>query len=468
MHYIKQNTSPSNWKKSYVSFGFTLVELIVVVTILAILATIGFVSYSSYLTGVRDTNRLAQLVSIHDWLTLYSTRKDLPLPDDNVEISISTNIIAYQWYAWSNTLETIDFTKGWVDPRDKSYFSYYLTSDRKKFQLLAFLEEDANITSNLNITNSVQAVDYSNRIPTTYGRKLWILTDSNNTPIQEISDIKGNWGLDISTTTETYKAHISDTKIVEWDSTELVQLNWNSSCARIKEVNGSSTSWVYKISIDGINQTSLYCNMSSLDNILKIDWEIWTWATPNFQRNGSASENERELWINPFWYQSILRKAIPDSWNDADWWWNSISYSVDKTKTYRLSVWLKKTWDINGTTYLWTQSWIWNLDGSVNGNPYFWAADLPELDKWFLVVWYVHPEWYTWTSVQWWIYQAWSNNKIAPTTLDFKFLASTTWILHRSYLFYNTNTTNRQYFYEPRIDVINPNRVWDVSDLINE
>jgi prepilin-type N-terminal cleavage/methylation domain-containing protein len=46
--------------------AFTLVELIVVVTILAILATIGFVSYSSYLTGVRDTNRLAQLVSIHD------------------------------------------------------------------------------------------------------------------------------------------------------------------------------------------------------------------------------------------------------------------------------------------------------------------------------------------------------------------------------------------------------------------
>jgi prepilin-type N-terminal cleavage/methylation domain-containing protein len=111
--------------------AFTLVELIVVVTILAILATIGFVSYSSYLTWVRDTNRLAQLVSIHDWLELYRTRNDLPLPDESIDVIIWVETIAYQWYAGSNTLETIDFTKGWLDPRDKSYFSYYLTAERK-------------------------------------------------------------------------------------------------------------------------------------------------------------------------------------------------------------------------------------------------------------------------------------------------------------------------------------------------
>jgi len=63
---IKNKAFPASWTRSRASLGFTLVELIVVVTILAILATIGFVSYSSYLTGVRDTNRLAQLVSIHD------------------------------------------------------------------------------------------------------------------------------------------------------------------------------------------------------------------------------------------------------------------------------------------------------------------------------------------------------------------------------------------------------------------
>jgi hypothetical protein len=51
-------------------------------------------------------------VSIHDGLELYRTRNDLPLPDENVEVIIGFDPIAYQGYAGSNTLETIDFTKG--------------------------------------------------------------------------------------------------------------------------------------------------------------------------------------------------------------------------------------------------------------------------------------------------------------------------------------------------------------------
>ena len=88
---------------------FTLVELIVVVTILAILWTIWFVSYNWYLAWVRDTNRTSQLVSIHDWLELYRTRKDLPQPDNSVEVKNWSEILWYQWYAWTWVLDIIDF-----------------------------------------------------------------------------------------------------------------------------------------------------------------------------------------------------------------------------------------------------------------------------------------------------------------------------------------------------------------------
>ena len=196
--------------------GFTLVELIVVVTILAVLATIGFVSYSSYLTWVRDTNRISQLVSISDWLELYRTKNILPLPDDNVEVKKWAETIAYQGYAGANTLEIIDFSKWWVDPKDWEYFSYYLTRDKKYFQLMAFLEEDeANLTSWL-LKNTL-AVNYSNRVPTVTWRKLWILTDINNTPIQEIPSVVDNWLLNIDVTEDTsqYVAHINDSKTIE-------------------------------------------------------------------------------------------------------------------------------------------------------------------------------------------------------------------------------------------------------------
>jgi prepilin-type N-terminal cleavage/methylation domain-containing protein len=69
--------------------AFTLVELIVVITILAILATIGFVSFSGYLAGSRDVNRISQLKSMNDALILYSTKKDLPIPDGKVNVNAS-------------------------------------------------------------------------------------------------------------------------------------------------------------------------------------------------------------------------------------------------------------------------------------------------------------------------------------------------------------------------------------------
>ncbi len=103
--------------------AFTLVELIVVITIIWILSTIWFVSYSNYLTWARDSNRYSQLTKLSDSLQVYATQKSLPLPDDFIEITASgaSNVIAYQWYVWSDVLETIDYTNWGKDPKDDSF-----------------------------------------------------------------------------------------------------------------------------------------------------------------------------------------------------------------------------------------------------------------------------------------------------------------------------------------------------------
>ena len=152
---------------------FTLVELIVVITIVGILSTVGFVSYSWYLTWARDSNRYSQLTKLSDSLQTYAATKSLPLPDDYIEItsSGSENTIAYQGYVWNDVLETIDYTNGWKDPKDDSYFTYYLTKDRKKLQLLALMEEEIVRSS---LTNNSYAVDYENRSPVVYWNKLWV------------------------------------------------------------------------------------------------------------------------------------------------------------------------------------------------------------------------------------------------------------------------------------------------------
>ncbi len=191
--------------------AFTLVELIVVITILAVLSTIWFVSYSWYLAWTRDTNRISQLKSISDWLHLFSTNHTLPSPDDNIDVKANSEVIATQWYAWKNTLETITYSTSGLDPKDKIYFSYYLTRDKKYFQLMTFLEEEDSLQTAW-IFNNTKAVDYSIRYPAVFWDKLWILTDEFNVPVQEIAELKSAKLIDLWWTNSwtIYSAHIND------------------------------------------------------------------------------------------------------------------------------------------------------------------------------------------------------------------------------------------------------------------
>jgi len=217
--------------------GFTLVELIVVIVILWVLATIGFVSYNGYLAWARDGNRITQLRNLNDSLNLYSTDKDLPLPDDYVTVQAGSNVVGYQWVAGINTLDLIDYKNGGTDPRDDGFFTYYLSGDRKKVQLLTFLEETDNLQASLPFVSQTHAVDFSNRFPKVFGSKLGVLTlTSNKTPINQVWSISTAGALDISTTTTIYTAHISDSVTVEWDSSVLAAATPGASCKRLKEV----------------------------------------------------------------------------------------------------------------------------------------------------------------------------------------------------------------------------------------
>ncbi len=211
LKYIIMNTTYSKYFPA-----FTLVELIVVITIVWILSTVWFVSYSGYLTWARDSNRISQMVKLSDSLQVYASTKSLPLPDDYIKItsSGSSDVIAYQWYIWVDVLETIDYTNGGTDPKDDSYYTYYLTKDRKKIQLLAFMEETLAWNILPNIQSSTYAANYEDRSPKVYGQKLWVLVSAEestlNTPAQEIAANKTAWYLSLATAPQSYSAIYSN------------------------------------------------------------------------------------------------------------------------------------------------------------------------------------------------------------------------------------------------------------------
>ena len=298
---------------------FTFVELIVVVTILAILATVWFTSYNSYIGWSRDANRIATLENIRSGLAtnLLSSTSGLQLPTNHVEIKFGTKTIGYQWYVGDNILESIGLEKWGKDPDDGSFYTYYLWASWNKFQLLGFLEDQQSLQASTKITPESKAVDYANSFPTVTGEKLWVLIGTwsdKNVPLQEITDVKALWLLDVETTGTEYSAVVSEDNIITWDSSKLTILNslektWGRIGKSCKDLLDSDSSllgqdWVYYIEPNDSTSLEVYCDMS-------FDKGGWTFVY--FQDgNLNASEPFFEKFV---WNYSLSRQDTNDNYS---------------------------------------------------------------------------------------------------------------------------------------------------------
>lgn len=189
-------------------------------------------------------------------------------------------------------------------------------------------------------------------------------------------------------------------------------------------------------------------------------WTQGSGSVLGFSQNGSTSENWRILGDNHVGDEVILWEARNDSSSNADGGWNSSSVSIDNTKNYRFTVWIKKTNSTDGRTYFGCKktNQILNLSGSINNNPYFWSGDLPQLDRWYLLIGYVYNKNYSATGgsnsgVPSGIYDGVTGERVSSANItNFKFASSATSVSHRAYLYYDSNIDDRQYFFDPTIE----------------
>lgn len=192
-------------------------------------------------------------------------------------------------------------------------------------------------------------------------------------------------------------------------------------------------------------------------------WNIGTSSVCIYSANeDNSSENVREWGDGPHNQRALLWKAVPSGNGNADGGWNTQTFEIDHTKTYRATVWIKKTGDADGDTYfgIYDNS-VKRTDGTDQGNPYFWCGDLPEFDKWYLLVGYIYGSGDVYTQSKGGIYDGVTGQKVisysgtANCSCDFKFTTSSTLQQQRAYLYYNGNSTNRQYFWDPRFEEVN-------------
>lgn len=412
--------------------AFTVVELMVVTLILSILWTIWFISYYSSIIWVRDSSKLIIIEWLNKWLDIYKSKDQLPFPSKRLKIysswalSTQKELIAYQWELWEDQFNKIwyNFSQS-IKNIDKYQIFYYMTSDRKNYQLMTFLDDISNVP-NFWIQEVDSYQEFKEKTPILYWENLWILTDYNNTPVNMISKYKDKWSVDLTDTdkTDIFKAHIYNFKsfTFEWEilGSKLmtismkwkywppqdcprwflwvwwdVDFNQKGFCVAKYEITYADWTWT----MDEIHNAYIFDDTEKIESkiwypIVKLTinqalssckklWRNYHLVTNN-QRMSIARDIEFEMknWSNKEeWNENISYKTI-DNWYIYNW--NSNNSSSNTNFPWCDTSWYEGTKPGNKTWPTSTQEWCnekrsfylstwdsiwdfsWNVDEFVN------------------------------------------------------------------------------------------------------
>ena len=216
------------------------------------------------------------------------------------------------------------------------------------------------------------------------------------------------------------------------------------------------------LSLDAANTKSYIKN--SIINMST--WTLGSGGCTNYSQNGNTNENERITGTNPWGNSTIVWETRASGDGNDDGGWNTGYFSVDYTKLYRFSVWVKRTSDsAGGTFYLGYGGCVYRFDNVQECNPYWHCGGTSELtkDQWYLFVGHIFPSDYSGNSAHpntgIWTIQSGKVGNINGCNIgvDCKFVANTTSAYHRTYHFYCADNTTRLHLYNPRVDLCDGN-----------
>ena len=200
-------------------------------------------------------------------------------------------------------------------------------------------------------------------------------------------------------------------------------------------------------------------------------WSTGIGNTAGYTANGDQAESQRLYDTDPFGDESIVWQTNPTVVSGPDGGWNTSYHTLDNTKLYRFSVWLRRLGvTCNGDYYFGLTGSPTHIlkvsDGTTQTNPYWNYGNMCGLpvDTWYLFVAHVFPKDYktgTYTKTRHpdTGYYSVAGGKLGSSFGtnnmggDAKFAETTTQLRHRTYHFYCTNTSAHLQFFDPRIEL---------------
>jgi len=219
--------------------------------------------------------------------------------------------------------------------------------------------------------------------------------------------------------------------------------------------------------------------------LLPVDSLTWTAGSGGFSgygQNGNTGENQRVIDTNPFGVSDVVWETRASGDGGADGGWNSDTISIDRTKLYRFSVWVRRTSATGGGTfYLGTAGGSecpYALGTSSQMcNPYWHCGSPGSLtqNQWYLVIGHIFPNSYTGTTPHpdtgFWdtsYNKVFGINQCNISGGDLKWGASSDSTYHRTYHYYCGDSTTRLQFWNPRIDICDGSQPTVIAMVLNQ
>ncbi|WP_299112093.1 T9SS type A sorting domain-containing protein [uncultured Winogradskyella sp.] len=200
-------------------------------------------------------------------------------------------------------------------------------------------------------------------------------------------------------------------------------------------------------------------NLVSQNLLDTSSWTIGSGSISGYSQYGLTEENTRVYKHNHVGDEVMVWQASPNSGGQTSGGFTSPAVNIDHNKMYRLSIWIKKENSNDGVTQFKPNTYSGGahhttyLNGDVVSWHPFWYGDLPELNKWYLLVGYVHASSDNSTIDLGKIYDGVTGEAVVSMR-DHKFKNSATILQNRPTLWNSLTTSDRQYMYAPRIEIV--------------
>lgn len=214
----------------------------------------------------------------------------------------------------------------------------------------------------------------------------------------------------------------------------------------------------------GSRESNIKATNNMVDNS---GWVVGYSQTGGWPANGDAAQNEILYDTDPWGNQSLVLKTHPNNAN-ANGGWEGIapgySVSIDKTKKYRSTVWVRRTTTNSAGTFyhgLHTNGTgdIIKLDGNTETNPYWTCRSIGTFtqNEWYLHVGHIFPygsaAMTDSTSGFWTRSGGWLNNNGCNIGGDCRFPSNATLLRQRTYHYYANDANSNIELFNPRIDL---------------